>query len=131
MGSMKKTYPRRKTSTTESDIETHGSSKASVTSSSVECAKVEIVIESCRQTNVALAESVKENSPDLPSVPHETQEEPQKPRVTLLRLPAEVEPYECECEQEAAEIVGMAEDTSGMLEKLRMLTKWPYWMGNR
>ena len=35
------------------------------------------------------SQSVKENSPDVPSVPHETQEEPQ---VTLLRLPAEGEP---------------------------------------
>ena len=32
----------------------------------------------------------------------------------MLRLPADGEP--CECEREAAEIVGMAEDTNGMLE---------------
>ena len=87
----------------------HASSKAPLTSSSAECAEVKkIVGESCGQVNVAPAESVKENSPDVPSVPHKTQEEEQKPRVTLLRLPAEGEPCECECEQEAAEIVGMA-----------------------
>ena len=67
-----------------------------------------IVSESCGQINVAPAESVKENSPDVSSVPHETQEL-QKPQVKLLRLPAEGE-------QEAAEIIGMAGGTSGMLE---------------
>ena len=41
-------------------------------------------------------------------MPHETQEEPQKPRVTSLRQPAEDA-------REAAEIVGMAEGTNGML----------------
>ena len=63
-------------------------------------------------------ESVKENSLDVPSVPHKTQKEEQKLRVTLLRLPAEGEPCECECEceQEAAAIVGMAGGTSGMPE---------------
>ena len=75
-----------------------------------------IVSESCGQVNVAPAESVKENSPEVPSVPHETQEEKQKPQVTPLRPPAEGEPCECECEQEAAEIVGMVGGTSGMLE---------------
>ena len=51
-------------------------------------------------------------------MPHETQEEKQKPQVTPLRPPAEGEPceYEYECEQEAAEIIGMAGGTSGMLE---------------
>ena len=91
-----------------------------MTSSSAECAEVKrIVSESCGQAKVAPAESVKENSPDVPSVPHKTQEE-QKPRVTLLRLPAKGESYEyeceCECEQEAAAIVGMAGGASGMLE---------------
>ena len=80
----------------------HASSKASLTRSSAECAEVKkIVSESCGQVNVAAAESVKENSPDVSSVPHETQEELQKPRVKLLRLPAEGK-------QEAAEIIGMA-----------------------
>ena len=48
----------------------HASSKAPLTSSSAECAEVKkIVGESCGQVNVAPAESVKENSPDVPSVP--------------------------------------------------------------
>ena len=88
----------------------HASSKASLTRSSAECAEVKkIVSESCGKVNVAPAESVKENSSDVSSVPHETQEELQKPRVKLLRLPAEGE-------QEAAEIIGMAGGASGMLE---------------
>ena len=88
-----------------------------MTTSGAECAEVKkIVSESCGQVNVAPAESVKKNSPDVPRVPHKTQEGEQKPRVTLLRVPAEGEPCECECEQEAAAIVGMAGGTSGMLE---------------
>ena len=34
-----------------------------------------ITSESCEQVNVAPAELVKENSPDVPSVPHNTQED--------------------------------------------------------
>ena len=80
-----------------------------MTGSSAECVEAKIASESCGQVNVAPAESVKKNSPDVPSVL-------QKPRVTPLRLPAEGEPYKCECEWETAEIVGMAESISRMLE---------------
>ena len=67
------------------------------------------------QCNVAAAESVKESSPDVPSVPHDTQDlKLQKPQATQLRLPAEGGP--CECEHEAAEIVVMAEGTNGMVK---------------
>ena len=55
-----------------------------------------------------------ENSPNMPSMPHETQEEAQESGVTLLRFPAEGEPCDCECE--AAKIVVMAENTNGILE---------------
>ena len=55
------------------------------------------------QVNVGAAESVKEHSPDKPDVPQKTQEEPQKPRATPQRLPAEGEP--CKYEQETAEII--------------------------
>ena len=55
--------------------------------------------ESCRQDNIAPAESVEENSPDVPSVPHGTQEELQEPRATSLKLTAEGKAYECECER--------------------------------
>ena len=84
--------------------------------SSAECAQAKkIASESCSgQVNVAPAESVKDNPPDVPSVPNKAwQEEPQKPRATLLRLPAEGEPCECECEREApdSEMVVMAEGT--------------------
>ena len=85
-----------------------------MTRSSAEVKK--IVSESCGQVNVAPAETIKENSPDVPSVTHKTQEELQKPRVTPLKLAAEGE--RCECEQEAAEIVGMGwwGTSSGILE---------------
>ena len=74
--------------------------------SSAECAEgKKIASESRGQVNVAPAESVKENSADTLSVPHEIQEEAQKPRVTPLNLLAEDEPYE----REAAEIVVMVE----------------------
>ena len=82
--------------------------------SSTECVEAQIASEGCGRVNVAAAESVKKNSPDVPSVPHKM--EPQKPQVTPLRLPAEGEPYKCEWEWEATKIVGMAEGTSRMLE---------------
>ena len=52
------------------------SSKASVMGSSTEHIEAKkITSESCEQVNVAPAELVKENSPDVPSVPHNTQED--------------------------------------------------------
>ena len=52
----------------------HASSNALLTSSSAKCAEVKkIVSENCGQVNVAPAESVKGNSSDVASVPHETQ----------------------------------------------------------
>ena len=53
------------TLTTESDMEIHMRTRASVTSSSAECAEAKIVSESCGQVNVTPAESVKEHSPDV------------------------------------------------------------------
>ena len=51
----------------------HASSEASITGSSAECTEVKkIASESCRQVNVRAAELVKENSPDVPGVPHKT-----------------------------------------------------------
>ena len=50
----------------------------------------------------------------MPNGLHGTQEEPQKPQVTLLRLLAEGEL--CKCEREATEIVMMAEAVSEMVE---------------
>ena len=85
-----------------------------------------IASRSCRQVNVAPAETIKENSPSVPSVAHKTQEELQKPRAIPLRLSAEGEPYECQCEREAAEIVGMAEALAKCLSyqwKLQTLMK--------
>ena len=50
--------------------------KASVTGSSAEHVEAKkITSESCEQVNVAPAEVVKANSPDVPSVPHKTQED--------------------------------------------------------
>ena len=72
--------------------------------SSAECVEAQIASEGCGRVNAAPAKSVKKNSPDVPSVPHKM--ELQKPRVTPLRLPAEGEPYKCECECEAGKIVG-------------------------
>ena len=63
----------------------HASSKASVTDSSAECIKAKkIASESCGQVNAAPAESVKETSPEVSSVAHETQEELQKPRLVWI-----------------------------------------------
>ena len=50
----------------------------------------------------------------MPSLPHKTQEEAQKPGMTPLRLPTEGEP--CEWERETAKIVVMAESTNRILE---------------
>ena len=88
---------------------------------------------SCGQVNVGVAESVKVHSPDVPGVPHKTQEEPQKPKATPLRLPAEGEP--CEYEQETAEIVMIAESMVSGIVALPMEVetpmKWSCWMRNR
>ena len=54
----------------------HASSKASVMGSSAKHVEAKkITSESCEQVNVAPAELVKANSPDVPSVPHKTQED--------------------------------------------------------
>ena len=70
--SMEKTYPRRRTFDDRvRHGDPHASSKASLTSSSAKCAEVKkIDSESCGQVNVTPAESFKENSPDVPSMPH-------------------------------------------------------------
>ena len=74
---MKKAYP--KTKDLNNGVrhgDPHVSSKASVTGSSAEYVEAKkITSESCEQVNVAPAELVKENSPDVPSVPHKTQED--------------------------------------------------------
>ena len=99
----------------------HASSKVTVMGSGAECVEAQITSEGCGRVDVAPAESVKKNSPDVPSVLHKM--EPQKPRVTPLRLPVEGGPYKCECEWEAAKIVGMAEGTGGtsLLNKMAVL----------
>ena len=74
----------------------YASSEASVTNSSSGCTEAKkIASENCGQVSVGAVESVKENLPDVPGVPHVTQEL-QKPRTTPLRLPAEGKPCEYE-----------------------------------
>ena len=61
----------------------HTNSETSVASISAEGAEAKkTASKSCRQVNVGVAESVKVHSPEVPGVPHKTQEEPQKPKAS-------------------------------------------------